>query len=109
MYAGKIVEVGAAAEVFHRPLHPYTHGLIHCVPNIRLEQAELATMGGNTPDLVEPPRGCRFHPRCPHVMDICRRQEPPFAPPRGTARFQGLDSPAAAATGAPTSTSPAGV
>jgi peptide/nickel transport system ATP-binding protein len=79
MYAGKIVEVGAAVEVFHRPLHPYTHGLIHCVPNIRLEQKELATMGGNPPDLVEPPPGCRFHPRCPHVMDICRRQEPPFA------------------------------
>jgi oligopeptide/dipeptide ABC transporter ATP-binding protein len=112
MYAGKIVEMGAAAEVFHRPLHPYTHGLIHCVPNIRLEQEKLATMGGNPPDLVDPPRGCRFHPRCLHVMDICQRQEPPFAPPRQAARFQGLDSPVAAAggapTGAPASASPAG-
>jgi peptide/nickel transport system ATP-binding protein len=86
MYAGKIVEVGEAEEVFHRPLHPYTHGLIHCVPNIRLDQAELATMGGSPPDLVEPPSGCRFHPRCPQAMEICPRKEPPFAPPRGAAQ-----------------------
>jgi oligopeptide/dipeptide ABC transporter ATP-binding protein len=96
MYAGKIVEVGTAQEVFHRPLHPYTHGLIHCVPNIRLEQEKLATMGGNPPDLVAPPSGCRFHPRCPHVLDLCRRQEPPFAPPRGSARFRGVNAPASA-------------
>jgi oligopeptide/dipeptide ABC transporter ATP-binding protein len=79
MYAGKIVEVGTAEAVFHRPLHPYTHGLIHCVPNIRLDQDKLATMGGSPPDLVEPPPGCRFHPRCPRVMDVCRREEPPLA------------------------------
>ncbi len=88
MYAGKIVEVGEAQQVFHRPLHPYTHGLIHCVPNIRLDQEKLATMGGSPPDLVEPPSGCRFHPRCPHAMEICRRQEPPFAPPRDETQTQ---------------------
>ena len=99
MYAGKIVEVGVATEVFHRPLHPYTHGLIHCVPNIRLDQEKLATMGGSPPDLVDPPPGCRFHPRCPHVMDICRRQEPPLAPPRG--RFGGLGAPAASPASPP--------
>jgi peptide/nickel transport system ATP-binding protein len=88
MYAGKIVEVGEAEAVFHHPLHPYTHGLIHCVPNIRLDQATLATMGGSPPDLVEPPGGCRFHPRCPHVMEICRRQEPAFAPPNGQTQTQ---------------------
>jgi peptide/nickel transport system ATP-binding protein len=78
MYAGKIVEVGAADAVFHDPLHPYTRGLIHCVPNIRLDQEKLATMGGSPPDLVDPPVGCHFHPRCPHAMDICRREEPPL-------------------------------
>jgi peptide/nickel transport system ATP-binding protein len=78
MYAGKMVEVGTADQVFHNPLHPYTQGLIHCVPNIRLDQERLATMGGSPPDLVEPPSGCRFHPRCPKVMDICPLQEPPL-------------------------------
>jgi oligopeptide/dipeptide ABC transporter ATP-binding protein len=84
MYAGKMVEVGTADQVFHNPLHPYTQGLIHCVPNIRLDQEHLVTMGGSPPDLVEPPSGCRFHPRCPKVMDICPLQEPPLkAPSRG--------------------------
>jgi peptide/nickel transport system ATP-binding protein len=108
MYAGKIVEVGVATEVFHRPLHPYTHGLIHCVPNIRLDQEKLATMGGNPPDLVDPPRGCRFHPRCPHVMEICRRQEPPFSPPRTEAQFAGLSASAGALAGARAGAKPAG-
>jgi oligopeptide/dipeptide ABC transporter ATP-binding protein len=107
MYAGKIVEVGDAEEVFHRPLHPYTHGLIHCVPNIRLDQEKLATMGGSPPDLVEPPSGCRFHPRCPHAMEICRQQEPPFAPPRTEAQFAGLSAPAGALAGAHASAKPA--
>jgi oligopeptide/dipeptide ABC transporter ATP-binding protein len=83
MYAGKMVEVGTADQVFHDPLHPYTQGLIHCVPNIRLDQERLATMGGSPPDLVEPPSGCRFHPRCPKVMDICPLQEPPLKTPAG--------------------------
>ena len=104
MYAGKIIEVGSAQEVFHHPLHPYTHGLIHCVPNIRLDQEKLATMGGSPPDLVDPPCGCRFHPRCPHAMDICRREGPRFAPPRGAAPLAGsavAARPASPATAAP--------
>jgi len=83
MYAGKMVEFGTADQVFHNPLHPYTQGLIHCVPNIRLDQEHLVTMGGSPPDLVEPPSGCRFHPRCPKVMDICPLQEPPLKTPGG--------------------------
>jgi len=78
MYAGRIVEVGKADRIYHHPLHPYTQGLIGCVPNIKLDQEELVTMGGNPPDLVNPPHGCRFHPRCPRAMDICRRQAPPL-------------------------------
>jgi len=89
MYAGKIVEVGNADQIFHDPLHPYTYGLINCVPNIRLDQEELLTMPGNPPDLVNPPAGCRFSPRCPKVMDICHENVPmlktPGAPGAGTA------------------------
>ncbi len=76
MYGGKIVEVGSAEQIYEQPLHPYTNGLINCVPNIRLDQQELNTMGGNPPDLVAPPAGCRFSPRCPQVMDICRTELP---------------------------------
>jgi peptide/nickel transport system ATP-binding protein len=86
MYAGRIVEVASSREVFREPLHPYTCGLIGCVPNIRLDQQHLATMEGSPPDLVAPPPGCRFAPRCPHVMDICRREDPPLETQAGTRR-----------------------
>ncbi len=76
MYGGKIVELASAAEIFSRPLHPYTQGLIKSVPNILLDQKELATMPGSPPDLVDPPPGCPFAPRCPFVMDVCRRKMP---------------------------------
>jgi peptide/nickel transport system ATP-binding protein len=78
MYAGKLVEVAPAQELFDEPLHPYTQGLLASVPNIRLEDEELRTMEGAPPDLIHPPSGCRFHPRCPLVMDRCRTEEPPF-------------------------------
>jgi len=83
MYAGKMVEFGTADQVFHNPLHPYTQGLIHCVPNIRLDQEHLVTMGGSPPDLVDPPSGCRFHPRCPKIMKICPLREPQLQGPAG--------------------------
>ena len=76
MYAGTIMEIATAQEIFDHPLHPYTQGLINCVPNIRVEQKELVTMPGSPPDLVDPPVGCRFAPRCPKVMDICRVKSP---------------------------------
>ena len=81
MYAGKIVEVGNADQIFHHPLHPYTYCLINCVPNIRLDQEELLTMPGDPPDLVNPPTGCRFSPRCPKVMDICPEKVPMLMAP----------------------------
>ena len=105
MYAGKIVEIGGADQIFHEPLHPYTYGLINCVPNIRLDQEELLTMPGNPPDLVNPPRGCRFSPRCPRVMEICRQREPDLLPPPesaaggGGGSGSGVARPAAAETG----------
>jgi peptide/nickel transport system ATP-binding protein len=78
MYAGRLMEVAPTAEIFARPLHPYTQGLINCVPNIRLDQKELVTMPGSPPDLVAPPAGCRFAPRCPRVMPVCREKTPAF-------------------------------
>jgi oligopeptide/dipeptide ABC transporter ATP-binding protein len=76
MYAGRIMEIATAEQIFAQPLHPYTQGLINCVPNILLDQKELVTMPGSPPDLVDPPRGCRFAPRCPKVMPICREKTP---------------------------------
>jgi oligopeptide/dipeptide ABC transporter ATP-binding protein len=76
MYGGSIAETGEAEEVFGNPRHPYTQGLLNSVPNIRLEQLELVTMPGAPPDLVNPPKGCVFHPRCPQAMDICKHETP---------------------------------
>ena len=76
MYGGRMVETGTAEDVFADPKHPYTQGLLASVPNIKLEQPELQTMPGAPPDFVNPPPGCVFHPRCPHVMDICKQEVP---------------------------------
>jgi oligopeptide/dipeptide ABC transporter ATP-binding protein len=80
MYGGRIAETGPSESVFAEPKHPYTQGLLASIPNIRLEQPELHTMPGAPPDLVEPPPGCVFHPRCPHVMERCRREAPKMIP-----------------------------
>jgi peptide/nickel transport system ATP-binding protein len=80
MYAAKMAEIGDVFDVFGSPKHPYTQGLLHSVPNIKLEECELYKMEGAPPNLLKPPTGCRFHPRCPFVMDICRTEEPPFEP-----------------------------
>jgi peptide/nickel transport system ATP-binding protein len=76
MYAAKLVEIGEVTDVFAHPKHPYTQGLLRSVPNIKLDGGELYKMAGAPPDLSNPPGGCRFHPRCPFVMDICREEEP---------------------------------
>jgi oligopeptide/dipeptide ABC transporter, ATP-binding protein, C-terminal domain len=74
MYAGKIVEVSPTEKLFADPLHPYTRALIDSVPTIGSD--ELRTISGEPPDLRNPPKGCRFHPRCPFAMDVCRVAEP---------------------------------
>lgn len=79
MYAGKIVENSPADGIFHRPLHPYTQGLISCVPNIDADQETLTTMEGSPPGLVNPPPGCAFAPRCPRAVDQCRAAQPPLS------------------------------
>jgi peptide/nickel transport system ATP-binding protein len=80
MYAAKMAEVGTVQEVFADAKHPYTQGLLKSVPNIKLDSGDLYKMGGQPPSLLHPPSGCRFHPRCPFVMDICSVQEPAFEP-----------------------------
>jgi len=78
MYAAKMVEIGNVNDVFAHPKHPYTQGLLRSVPNIKLDGGDLYKMAGAPPDLSHPPAGCRFHPRCPVVMDICKEEEPPL-------------------------------
>ncbi len=76
MYAGKIVEFGDARSVFKNPLHPYTQGLIKAFPSIKGERVRLSSIPGQPPDLLDPPPACRFNPRCPYVMDVCKVKEP---------------------------------
>lgn len=81
MYAGHIVELGDIREIFNEPKHPYTQGLLHSIPTIKLtEKDELYKMPGEPPNLTHPPAGCRFHPRCPRAMSICSRKKPTFLP-----------------------------
>jgi peptide/nickel transport system ATP-binding protein len=76
MYAGKIVEYGATAEVFHRPRHPYAFLLLSSTPSVTGPRRKLAPLEGEPPDLLNPPSGCRFHPRCPWATDQCASEEP---------------------------------
>ena len=78
MYAGKMVELASVEDIFHRPLHPYTMGLMSSFPSIVGEKTELVTIPGEPPDLLNPPPACRFHPRCPFATEICRTEEPEF-------------------------------
>jgi len=80
MYAGNLVELGPTEAVIKSSLHPYTKGLISCIPAGRKNQGLLNTVPGSPPSLVHPPTGCRYHPRCPYVMEICKSQDPEFLP-----------------------------
>jgi peptide/nickel transport system ATP-binding protein len=79
MYAGKLVEYGPTAEVFSRPRHPYAYLLLRSTPSITGPRRKLAPLEGEPPDLLNPPTGCRFHPRCPFATERCVAEEPPFA------------------------------
>jgi peptide/nickel transport system ATP-binding protein len=78
MYAGKIVEYVDVLDLFKDPLHPYTQGLIHAFPNIKSVRTHMSSIPGSPPDLLDPPQGCRFHPRCAYAMNVCKIQEPPL-------------------------------
>lgn len=78
MYAGEIVEMGPSREIFENPLHPYTQGLMSSFPALTGPRKELQGIPGSPPDLISPPSGCRFHPRCPRRMDICEKVAPTY-------------------------------
>jgi peptide/nickel transport system ATP-binding protein len=76
MYAGNIVEDAATLEIFRHPLHPYSIGLIGAFPKLTGKKKRLESIKGNPPNLLNPPTGCRFHPRCPHAKDVCKTTPP---------------------------------
>jgi peptide/nickel transport system ATP-binding protein/oligopeptide transport system ATP-binding protein len=83
MYAGQVIEAGSVEEVFREPRHPYTLGLLRSVPDFEKVRESLVPIRGAPPDLVAPPPGCRFHPRCPFVQDDCRAGAFPLRPLSG--------------------------
>jgi peptide/nickel transport system ATP-binding protein len=76
MYAGRILEYGEIGSVFRNPRHPYTKGLISSFPSIKASRRELTSISGAPPNLLNPPSGCRFHPRCPYADESCKTEEP---------------------------------
>ncbi len=78
MYAGDMVEVGEVDQIINNPKHPYTTGLMRAIPSDYGK--ELVGIRGSVPDLVNPPSGCRFHPRCDHARDICKEKKPKTIP-----------------------------
>ncbi|MGZ8501417.1 MAG: ABC transporter ATP-binding protein [Candidatus Limnocylindrales bacterium] len=77
LYAGRVAEEGPVSRIFTAPRHPYTQKLLGAFPNIHADRRSLETIPGSPPDLRDPPKGCRFNPRCAAAMDICREVEPP--------------------------------
>jgi oligopeptide/dipeptide ABC transporter ATP-binding protein len=76
MYAGNIVELTTIERIFKDPSHPYTKGLLRSIPNLSRREEKLVGITGSIPDFIDPPKGCRFHPRCPHAMNVCREVKP---------------------------------
>lgn len=79
MYAGRVVELGPTDRIFENPLHPYTKGLLESAPNIVHPERSMHPIPGSPPDLISPPTGCKFHPRCPHAFEPCPLSEPALA------------------------------
>ena len=80
MYAGRVVERAPVESLFNRPHMPYTWGLLGSLPRLDADTERLTQIPGQPPSLLNPPRGCRFHPRCPYVMNVCKETEPPLRP-----------------------------
>ena len=86
MYGGKIFELASSDVIFDNPLHPYTSGLLNSIPSIKGDKVERKPIKGQTPDLINKPSGCIFHPRCDYVMEECSEIEPEFLD-RGNGHF----------------------
>ncbi len=78
MYAGKLVEFGSTRDVFDRPRHPYSYLLLSSIPSVTGPRRRPVALEGTPPNLLAPPSGCRFHPRCPWATEQCRKDEPPM-------------------------------
>lgn len=76
MYAGRIVEFGDVLNIYKKPLHPYTQGLIAAFPSIHAPKTEMSAIPGSPPNLLDPPKGCRFAPRCNYAMEVCQKKVP---------------------------------
>lgn len=76
MYASHMVELGEKREIFANPQHPYTVGLLNSIPRLDIQARHLTPIAGSVCNMMEPPSGCKFHPRCAHAMDVCRREVP---------------------------------
>ncbi|NJE42976.1 ABC transporter ATP-binding protein [Thermococcus sp. GR6] len=76
MYAGKIIEIGDSEKIYYEPAHPYTQKLLAAIPRLHEDIERLEFIPGQPPNLITPPKGCRFHPRCPYAMQVCKEQEP---------------------------------
>ena len=83
MYAGQLVEIGSAEQVYKNPKHPYTQALIAAVPRLHSSEKRIHFIPGSPPSLLEPPKGCRFYARCPYAMDVCKQDPPEFATETG--------------------------
>ncbi|MDA4112595.1 MAG: ABC transporter ATP-binding protein [Thaumarchaeota archaeon] len=75
MYGGKIVEIGPTKDILESPMHPYTQALLRAIPDLG-DKATIKGIPGAPPNLADPPKGCRFHPRCPHAFERCRNESP---------------------------------
>jgi oligopeptide/dipeptide ABC transporter ATP-binding protein len=80
MYAANVVEQANVYDLFNRPQHPYTWGLMGSLPRLEADVERLTQIPGQPPSLLRPPRGCRFHPRCPYVMEVCKTTVPELVP-----------------------------
>ena len=78
MYAGRIMEYSDVTSIFEGPQSPYTQALLESIPRLDISRNRLIVIPGMIPNLVDPPKGCRFHPRCKYAQDVCRKQEPKF-------------------------------
>jgi peptide/nickel transport system ATP-binding protein len=76
MYAGNIIESCSTAQLFKRPLHPYTQGLLNSILTFTKREAEAQGIQGMIPNLIQPPPGCRFHPRCLSAREVCQKDRP---------------------------------
>ena len=87
MYAGRIVEKAPTATLFAEMRHPYTEALLQSIPKLEMpSHTRLQAIGGRPPDLVNPPAGCKFAPRCPYAQDRCREEDPARSPEHGRPR-----------------------